>query len=150
MHEIDILRGAALFGILVVNIFYYGLPTEVAGGIPALDDRPGFLVWGVVTALFEFKFFALFSLLFGMSLVLQRESLLLSEIVDVAIETASSSSSVCFTAWGCSTSTSFCPTPFSGPWLLRHFGCQHASPPPSRSACWWSLSYSAPPVRRAT
>jgi uncharacterized protein len=78
LHEIDFVRGAALFGILVVNIGYYGLPMDVAGGVPAPDDRPGLFAWGVVSALFEFKFFSIFSLLFGMSLALQRESLLAS------------------------------------------------------------------------
>jgi len=75
LHEIDFVRGVALFGILVVNLPYYGLPLEVASGVPALNDGPGLLAWGFANSLFEFKFVSLFSLLFGMSLILQRDSL---------------------------------------------------------------------------
>src|SRR5215813_7454863 len=76
VHEIDLVRGLALFGILIVNMPYYGLPLEVAGGVPAPEDRLGLLVWSVISALFELKFVSLFSVLFGMSLALQRRSLL--------------------------------------------------------------------------
>lgn len=71
---VDALRGFALFGILMVNITYmatayqgFGTPAEV--GHP-LDDT----VRALVAALFEAKFFLLFSFLFGYSFTLQLAS----------------------------------------------------------------------------
>src|SRR5262245_43843737 len=78
LHELDFVRGAALLGILVVNLPFHGLPVETAMSVPQADARSELLAWSAVTALFEYKFVSLFSLLFGMSLVLQRDALLAS------------------------------------------------------------------------
>ncbi len=69
---VDALRGFALFGILVVNLQYFGHPL----GIDPLDTATGPLdelaVW-IVHALFEAKFYVLFSFLFGFGLAIQIE-----------------------------------------------------------------------------
>jgi len=69
----DVLRGLALCGILVVNMPAFAMPT---GEAFAPDPRASFgdrAAWLVMAAFFETKFFALFSLLFGMGLVLQED-----------------------------------------------------------------------------
>ena len=67
------LRGVALFGILVVNLPLIGLPFSEAMGGPSVWTESTADAWtaGLVRALFENKFMALFSLLFGMGLALQ-------------------------------------------------------------------------------
>lgn len=73
--ELDILRGFALFGILIVNVNFATLIWSFAG----TDDDPrlGFdgtadhMVNAVVEALFEGRFYLLFAFLFGYSFTLQ-------------------------------------------------------------------------------
>lgn len=72
VRELDALRGFALFGILVVNIWFFADPWTLAGG--PNPDRGGAVDTAVrfaVSALFEAKFYLLFSFLFGYSFVLQ-------------------------------------------------------------------------------
>ena len=69
--QLDVLRGFALLGILVVNICsfasaYYGLGL----GAPPFDGAVDRAVLGLVAWLFETKFYLLFSFLFGYSLSL--------------------------------------------------------------------------------
>ena len=64
---LDVLRGFALFGVFVTNLGYSSLPWLDATSPP---DRAAF---DVLQALFETKFVTLFSLLFGMGLVLQMQ-----------------------------------------------------------------------------
>jgi uncharacterized protein len=73
LEVLDVLRGVALFGILVVNLPLIGLPFSEAMGGPSVWAASTAEAWtaGLVRALFENKFMALFSLLFGMGLALQ-------------------------------------------------------------------------------
>src|SRR6185369_573518 len=72
IQSLDVLRGAAVLGILVLNINAFGMPLEaysdasVYGG----TDSPNLAVWLVVHVLFEQKMRAIFSMLFGASLIL--------------------------------------------------------------------------------
>lgn len=70
---LDVLRGVALFGILLVNLPFLGLPLAEAGEAPRLVGEGGASAWtaALVRALAENKFMGLFSLLFGMGLALQ-------------------------------------------------------------------------------
>jgi uncharacterized protein len=72
IHEVDALRGFALFGILVVNLTafasaYYG--SGVAD--PAFASEFDRAILWLVAWLFETKFYLLFSFLFGYSVALQ-------------------------------------------------------------------------------
>ncbi|MEU8896169.1 DUF418 domain-containing protein [Nocardia sp. NPDC048505] len=73
--EIDVLRGFALFGILVTNVvvattlFSFGGTREQL--VPRFDGTVDHVVHGVVTALFEGRFYLLFAFLFGYSFTLQ-------------------------------------------------------------------------------
>ncbi len=77
LESIDILRGVALFGVLVVNligefrvsIFQQFLPTN---GPTSMPDR---MVEMFVSMVLEMKAFALFSILFGIGLAVQYERL---------------------------------------------------------------------------
>ena len=66
---VDLIRLAALFGICVVNLPFLGLPTVAVLSPPAAGaDR---LAWLLVAALFQSKFFLLFSFLFGWGFAVQ-------------------------------------------------------------------------------
>lgn len=71
--SLDVLRGFALLGILVVNMQFFAMPFMTALHDPSLAGAPvaSQLAWALTKILFEFKFVSLFSLLFGMGLVLQ-------------------------------------------------------------------------------
>ncbi|MQP65290.1 DUF418 domain-containing protein [Niveispirillum sp. SYP-B3756] len=72
IQTVDALRGFALFGILLVNIEVFANPFY-AMGLPN-PDFAGPVAQGtswLVTALFETKFYLIFSFLFGYSLTLQ-------------------------------------------------------------------------------
>ncbi|GAA2286661.1 hypothetical protein GCM10010145_66800 [Streptomyces ruber] len=74
MHEVDVLRGFALSGILAVNALLIAGPHVGAGGgepVPSPVDEG--VEW-LITALAAGKFHLLFSFLFGYSFVLQRQS----------------------------------------------------------------------------
>lgn len=74
--SLDVLRGFALLGILVINIWAFGLP--LIGWInPTLyGDFSGinYAAWFVSHVFFEQKFVTLFSMLFGAGIVLFMES----------------------------------------------------------------------------
>ncbi|VFR73671.1 Methylcrotonyl-CoA carboxylase carboxyl transferase subunit [plant metagenome] len=69
LPTLDVLRGFALFGILQVNIMLFA---SAYYGLSGSDDVPP---WGVLVSLvFEFKFYLLFSFLFGYGVALQLAS----------------------------------------------------------------------------
>ena len=70
---LDVLRGFALFGIFMVNMQFFALPFSDIFAPRAFDGGPASerLAWGLVKLLFEYKFISLFSLLFGVGLVVQ-------------------------------------------------------------------------------
>jgi uncharacterized protein len=70
---LDVIRGVALFGILVVNMGFYGGPLAFAVNDPNVGSQP-FLeraVWWIEHAFFQGKFISVFSFLFGVGLALQ-------------------------------------------------------------------------------
>lgn len=74
IDAIDAVRGFALAGILVVNSMAFA-STWYATGLPSSDASPlDRLIEGAVSALFELKFYLLFSFLFGYSVTLQMQS----------------------------------------------------------------------------
>ena len=70
---LDVLRGLAVFGILVVNVEQLFLPMMLANDPVAVHpDKPGsLLAWFITDAFFESKFLTIFSLLFGAGFCLQ-------------------------------------------------------------------------------
>ncbi|WP_298252046.1 DUF418 domain-containing protein [uncultured Arthrobacter sp.] len=71
---VDALRGFALLGILLVNIWYFADSTTLSGGpLPATASAPNLAVRFLVTTLFEGKFYLLFSLLFGYGSAVLRD-----------------------------------------------------------------------------
>lgn len=72
---LDAARGFALFGILVVNVEFFFLPLADALGVGQPAATLERAVWWLQKVLFEGKFYPLFSLLFGIGMVLQRSSL---------------------------------------------------------------------------
>jgi uncharacterized protein len=75
LESLDLLRGIALFGILVVNALQYFQPLGLANMpirfVP--EDDAMWPVWGLIHALFDMKFLTIFSLLFGLGFALQWE-----------------------------------------------------------------------------
>lgn len=73
--QIDALRSCALGGILLVNIWYFADPYTLGGTIsPQHATTADLWVRFTVAALFEAKFYLLFSFLFGYSFVLQERT----------------------------------------------------------------------------
>jgi uncharacterized protein len=71
IEALDILRGIAVLGILLMNIVGFGLPwaydnPTVAGGM----DPPNYWAWAIPTMFFEGTMRGIFSVLFGASIVL--------------------------------------------------------------------------------
>lgn len=73
VRELDVLRGFALLGILLVNAQMMAGPYTSLGGGPTASTLDRAAAWSV-TALASGKFYLLFSFLFGYSFVLQRRS----------------------------------------------------------------------------
>jgi uncharacterized protein len=71
---IDAARGFALLGILIVNVEFFALPVGEAMGTTAPAKGLALALWWIEKTLCEGKFYPLFSLLFGIGLLLQRES----------------------------------------------------------------------------
>lgn len=72
LREVDALRSFALGGILMVNIWYFADPFTLTGTIsPNHNSALDLAVRFTIAALFEAKFYLLFSFLFGYSFVLQ-------------------------------------------------------------------------------
>jgi len=67
-REVDALRGFALFGVLLVNLYGFGADSLAWDG--TLDR----VFWQIKHILFESKFWGLFSLLFGLSFWLQNRN----------------------------------------------------------------------------
>lgn len=73
IEGLDALRGLAIFGILVVNILQMFRPIYLADEPIAMIPGEAWMwpVWWLIDALFESKFLAIFSLLFGVGFGLQ-------------------------------------------------------------------------------
>ena len=73
---LDVLRGFALLGILVINIQAFAMPFATLNNPTAYGDLTGanYLVWVVSHILAKRKFITLFSLLFGAGIVLFARS----------------------------------------------------------------------------
>lgn len=69
---LDVLRGFALLGIFSVNIQHFAMPVAAAYGGPELLALPWTeqLAWAAIRVFCESKFITLFSLLFGIGLVI--------------------------------------------------------------------------------
>jgi uncharacterized protein len=73
---IDVARGFALLGILIVNVEFFALPFGEAMGTSPPAKGLALALWWMEKTLFEGKFYPLFSLLFGIGLVMQRRSVI--------------------------------------------------------------------------
>ncbi|MEV4177919.1 DUF418 domain-containing protein [Nonomuraea sp. NPDC049709] len=71
VHEIDVVRGFALAGILVANIGFYADPGYALAGSMTIPEGP---VASAITAFVLTKFYIIFSFLFGYSFTLQMRS----------------------------------------------------------------------------
>ncbi|MFC7589743.1 DUF418 domain-containing protein [Nonomuraea antimicrobica] len=71
VHEVDVVRGFALAGILVANIGYFADPGYAQSGDMPIPDGPVALA---ITAFVLTKFYIVFSFLFGYSFTLQMRS----------------------------------------------------------------------------
>ncbi len=73
IESLDVLRGLAILGILIVNAPYFAATWHSAmmpSAIPLAVDQDSLWSWLVMHVFFEFKFITLFSMLFGVSLYL--------------------------------------------------------------------------------
>ena len=72
IDAIDVLRGFAIFGIFMVNIGYFAMPMTAVEAFELDREGPwNAAAYAVVQALFEMKFFSLFSFLFGVGVAIQ-------------------------------------------------------------------------------
>jgi len=69
--SLDVLRGLALFGILLVNMKHFATPALYGGGTSAGTMPLDRVVDGLIFVFAQGKFFPLFSFLFGLGLALQ-------------------------------------------------------------------------------
>ena len=72
IDSLDILRGFALLGILVMNIQSFGMPVNaylIPNSYGDLDGING-LVWLIGFLFFDLKFMAMFSMMFGAGIIL--------------------------------------------------------------------------------
>ncbi len=74
--SLDVLRGVAIFGILVINVQSFSMPSVTRRNPTQFGEFAGveFFVWLLSHVLFEQKFIALFSIMFGAGIVLFMES----------------------------------------------------------------------------
>ncbi len=72
---LDVLRGFALLGILLVNIGAFSMPAAAYFNPTAYGDLSGLngWVWGITHLLADLKFMAIFSMLFGAGIVLMSQ-----------------------------------------------------------------------------
>ncbi len=75
IHALDVLRGFAIFGIFMVNIAFFSMPLATLIDPIAVADgsTADKIAHGIVRGLFEFKFVSLFSMLFGIGLIVQMQ-----------------------------------------------------------------------------
>ncbi len=73
LDSMDLIRGVAIFGILVVNMAFFAMPFAHAIYPAAYDAWPAADRWShlIVKVLFEYKFISTFSVLFGAGLIMQ-------------------------------------------------------------------------------
>jgi len=73
LQSLDVLRGAALLGIFMVNMPFFAMPFMLAMYDPSLADGAlsEQLSHAFVKTFFEYKFISLFSLLFGAGFIMQ-------------------------------------------------------------------------------
>ncbi|MBN7135035.1 hypothetical protein A7A76_09720 [Lysobacter enzymogenes] len=74
IEQLDALRGLSLLGIMLVNIGVFASPWWGLGPDPVHADPLDRAVEALVTAVFEMKFYLLFSFLFGYSFSLQQDA----------------------------------------------------------------------------
>ncbi len=68
---LDVLRGFALLGIVMVNVFSFGLPAQEAFSRPPVADPVEDTGFVLMRSLFQFKWMPIFSMLFGAGLAVQ-------------------------------------------------------------------------------
>lgn len=70
--SIDVLRGFSIFGILVINIWYFALPLPSINNPTLYGDFSGYnyAIWLFSHIFFELKFMTLFTILFGAGIML--------------------------------------------------------------------------------
>jgi len=75
IESIDVVRGFALLGILVVNSLFFSMPLAEALSTPreGVDGELDGIAWWIVSVLFQYKFISLFSMLFGVGAAIQFE-----------------------------------------------------------------------------
>ena len=75
IRSLDVLRGFAVLGILVINIQAYSMIMVACSNPTAYGDLTGadYWVWFLSHVLFELKFMAIFSMLFGAGIVLMTQ-----------------------------------------------------------------------------
>jgi len=70
--DIDILRGLALFGVIIVNVFYFSIPDDYHYDyFMGLGDPVNVGIYKIITRLFYEKFYPIFSFLFGVGFYIQ-------------------------------------------------------------------------------
>ena len=73
---LDVIRGIALFGILMVNMMSFLAPILYINPLQWWDSQRDHLVYWMIDLFFQSSFYPLFSLLFGYSLAIFRERIL--------------------------------------------------------------------------
>ncbi|WP_054950319.1 DUF418 domain-containing protein [Numidum massiliense] len=74
---IDVIRGLAIFGILLVNIFFFSSSqTAIASGVPLWTGTADRVTEKVIELFVNGKFLCIFSFLFGFGTILFKESVL--------------------------------------------------------------------------
>jgi len=81
LRTLDVLRGAALLGILLMNILVFGLPADAYHNPNVWGGNDAINLWtlGIHWVLFEGKMRALFSIMFGAGIVIFMERALARE-----------------------------------------------------------------------
>jgi uncharacterized protein len=77
LEALDLLRGAAVLGILLVNMQLFAMPNAATANPYALGQLStgDLTIWSLIEVLAESKFITMFSLLFGAGVVLMTERL---------------------------------------------------------------------------
>ena len=72
IEALDLLRGVAVLGILLVNMQLFAMPNAAAANPYALGElsQSDLIIWSAIDVLAESKFITIFSLLFGAGIVL--------------------------------------------------------------------------------